>query len=138
MMNFVPYPLAKKLKEKGFKERCLAHYYSGEFDYNVCNFRGVSLPNLLMSYNALTETKDLHPNYYSYVDAPTVSQVMEWLRHKNIYVEVVVDDESDAPLTYNIHVGNECVFHHHGEYFFLKDWGLCELVGIEYALDNLI
>ncbi len=34
-MEFVDFDLAKKLKEKGFKNNCIGYYdYAGEFHYN--------------------------------------------------------------------------------------------------------
>lgn len=60
MKDFVTYELAVKLKEKGFREKCVWHYYD--------------------------DTKDKYqsssPQCYSYggntSDAPTISQVLKW------------------------------------------------------------
>lgn len=79
---FVPYNIAVKLKEKGFKEKCVAHYFNDAFDYNICQFRGVNIEDLLYSFNALSETNDLYDSYKNYVDAPTISQVLKWLREE--------------------------------------------------------
>lgn len=39
--DFVPFELAKKLKEKGFKEECIAYYHAdGELLYNIGQYRG--------------------------------------------------------------------------------------------------
>ena len=56
--EFVTYEIAKKLKGKGFKEKCVAHYFDLDFDYNVCQYRGVCLENLMFSFNKLCETMD--------------------------------------------------------------------------------
>ena len=62
----------------------------------------------------------------------------KWLREElNIIVEVFVDDDSDTPITYNIHKDGECVFHHHGRYFAVKDWNLALLEGIKEAIKIL-
>ena len=62
----------------------------------------------------------------------------KWLREeKNIIVDVFVDDDSDTPITYNIHKDGECVIHHHGRYFAIKDWNLALLGGIKEAIKIL-
>ena len=120
MEDFVYFNLAKKLKEKGFREKCIRHYYPKSKD-------------LFLSYAPDCE------NFSRYVDAPTISQVLLWLRkEKDIYISVFIDDETNNPVTYEIYKGTECVCSHHGEYFTLKDWNKCELKAIEYVLDNLI
>jgi mannose-6-phosphate isomerase len=35
--DFVSFDLAKKLKDKGFNQPCLAHYTNGKFEYNCDN-----------------------------------------------------------------------------------------------------
>lgn len=68
MKDFVTYELAVKLKEKGFREKCVWHYYD--------------------------DTKDKYqsssPQCYYYggntSDAPTISQVLKW--------DVQIDDLS--------------------------------------------
>ena len=68
--DFVPFELAKKLKEKGFKEKVNAYYGKWEnlfdvhpaLDMNDCDYRA---------------------------SAPTISQVLKWLREeKKIYVGI--------------------------------------------------
>ena len=82
--------------------------------------------------------------YYDYDDfderdtiAPTISQVLKWLRkEKDIYITIFIDDDSDTPVTYEVWNDRECVCTHQGEYFALKDWSECELRAIGYILDN--
>lgn len=120
MENFVTFEIAKKLKEKGFREKCMRHYYPNSKDW-------------FLSYAPDCE------NFSSYVDAPTISQVLVWLRkEKGIYTIIFIDDDSNTPVTYEIYKNTECVCTHQGEYFTLKDWNKCELRAIEYVLDNLI
>lgn len=70
---------------------------------------------------------------------PTIYQALKWLRkEKNIFVVVLIDDDSDFPVTYNIFNGADCVYHHHGDYYTLSEWSKCELAGIKYVIDNLI
>ena len=120
MEDFIPFEIAKKLREKGFREKVNAYYGKWKnlfdvhpaLDMNDCDYRA---------------------------SAPTISQVLKWLREKkNIFIVVFIDDESDYPVTYNIFRGTDCVRHHHGRYFALSEWSECEMVGIEYVIDNLI
>ena len=74
---------------------------------------------------------------------PTQSLLQRWLREKKgIIVEVFVDDDSNMPLTYNIHQYKdwnwECVCHHHGNYYAVTDWELCLEDALKYALENFV
>lgn len=67
-MEFVDFNLANKLKEKGFKKKCFKHFYPNSNDWFLS-----SCPECC--------------NYSSYVDAPTISQILKWLREeKEIYI----------------------------------------------------
>lgn len=77
------------------------------------------------------------------IAAPTQSLLQRWLREeKGVIVEVFVDDDSNIPLTYNIHQYKdwnwECVCHHHGNYYAINDWELCLEDALKYALKNLV
>lgn len=139
MEDFVPFEIAKKLKEKGFSEECIAYYHTdGELLYNRDQYRGGDYKSLLRSYNSLPK----NPIGCEQTDAPTISQVLKWLREeKGFIINVFLDDDSDTPVTYEIYDVNneiECVRHHHGEYFTIEDWDKASLAGIEYVLDDLI
>lgn len=140
MEDFVPFGLAVKLEGKGF---------SCEYPFAMYDKDGDLYP-LFTSCDEDENSKCIFGNrmYYDYDDfigdkdamiAPTISQVLKWLRKdKGIYISIFVDDDSDTPVTYEIHKDSECVCTHQGEYFALKDWSKCELKAIEYVLDNLI
>lgn len=74
MKDFVTYELAVKLKDKGFREKCVWHYYD--------------------------DTKDKYqsssPQCYNYggntSDAPTISQVLKW--------DVQIDDLNTSNIIY--------------------------------------
>lgn len=136
MEDFVPFELAVKLKENGFREECIAYYHTdGELIYNSVRYRGGNYKSLLNSYNSLPK----NPIGCEQIDAPTISQVLVWFRkEKDIYITIFIDDDSDTPVTYEIYKDIECVCTHQGEYFTLRDWNKCELRAIEYTLDNLI
>lgn len=88
--DFVPFELTVKLKEKGFDEECLGWYYPSEvcgFDYkativfNSSEYRGSNYKDMLVSH------KD-----EKHIDAPTISQVLKWLREeKKIYIVIAVN-----------------------------------------------
>lgn len=64
-----------------------------------------------------------HDNLYA---VPSQSLLQRWLREeRGVIVEVFVDDDSNMPLTYNIHQYKdwnwECVCHHHGNYYAVND-----------------
>lgn len=95
MEDFVTIELAKKLKEKGFKEKCLTYYdvednvgllYNTQYTNDVfpCQYT-----DLLQCYN--TGEAEKQPDNSEYcVDAPTISQVLKWLRkEKKIHLEFV-------------------------------------------------
>ena len=69
-MGFVDFELAKKLKEKWFREKVNAYYGKHENIFEVH-------PSL-----------DMNDCYYS-CSAPTISQVLKWLREqKKMYLEI--------------------------------------------------
>lgn len=52
-------------------------------------------------------------------------------------VEVFVDDDSDTPITYNIYKDGECVCHHHGKYWSVKEWSEALSEGLRAAVKIL-
>ena len=134
--DFICFEIANKLKEKGFNEKCIAKYCNGSLVLNKVVIDGEC--EYIDYYKEIKIYDLLSDNKYTIL-APTISQVLKWLREeKNIFVVVFIDDDSDCPVTYNIFKGTDCVCHHHEEYFALSEWSKCELIGIKYAIDNLI
>ena len=122
--DFVPFELAKKLKEKGFPQRTFGSYdmvgptyfSDGRFYKDGC---------ICHKDEAYT--------------APTIPQVMEWLRNeKKIFIVVCIDNDSDCPVIYNIFRETDCVHHHHGKYFALSEWSKCEMAGIKTVINKFI
>ena len=65
-------------------------------------------------------------------------EAQKFLREeKGVIVEVFVDDDSDTPITYNIHNDGECVCHHHGRYWSVKEWNVVLDEGIKEAVKIL-
>lgn len=87
-MEFVSFEIAKKLKENGFREKCFATYssYGGIFKFNEIDTDRIARCDL--------NIKDFGKCYNCYekgsnIDAPTISQVLKWLRKKKkIYIEI--------------------------------------------------
>lgn len=77
-MKFVSKDLALKLKEKGFDKPCLGFYnpIQDELQLYCANNKDVTYKNILTS---VYKNKVL-------VDAPTIEQVLKWLREKDVYV----------------------------------------------------
>lgn len=70
-----------------------------------------------------------------YDDRIHLFDAQKFLRKRlNVIVEVFVDDDSDRPVTYNVHKDNECVCHHHGNYYSIDEWDDALLEGIRTAI----
>lgn len=137
MEDFVTYDLAVKLKEKGFKEKCVAYYWE-KINEHTPSFvvednipdDGICIIDLLSEHNKA--------EWSPFIDAPTICQALKWLREtKNI--EVV------ASFSYKNKVWGYQV----GDMTLLEDSILsydysfptyeeAALAGIEYVLDNLM
>ena len=116
-MEVVSFEIAKKLKEKGFKTE----------NTNWCYLDG----------NLVQVKKYINISPYEY--APTISQVLKWLRKThNIFIMVFLDDDSDNPVTFEIYKGVKCVTDYHIKYYPLDEWSKAEMDAIEYVIDNLI
>lgn len=120
------YEVCQLAKEKGFNVQTFDWYdYTGNYNKGF-------IPHKLHEC----------PRYKEYY-APSQSLLQRWLREeKGIIVEVFMDDDSNMPLTYNIHQYKdwnwECVCHHHGNYYAVTDWELCLEDALKYALENLV
>lgn len=120
------YEVCKLAKEKGFNVQTFDWYdYTG-------NYQKGFIPHKLHEC----------PRYKEYY-APSQSLLQRWLREeRGVIVEVFVGDDSNMPLTYNIHQYKdwnwECVCHHHGNYYAVNDWELCLEDALKYALENLV
>ena len=133
-MDFVTFGIAKKLKEKGFDELCLAYYTNDDtLYYNYSHKPGACYKDCYLSHNLMP--KDSVSGKFA--DAPTISQVLKWLREKKqMYLElvVVVDAEYMCDI-YKIDIRPiECL----GSTEWFKTYEQAALAGIKYVLDNLI
>ena len=128
MEDFVPFEIAKKLKEKGFPQHITEDAYIidnyGEDEYQI----GDRLPIPLI------------PDYMDDIAAPTISQVLNWLfDKKQLFVNIDCNICDKFGLFFTIYKKGE------------ETWEACgfddnyynkpeeaTLAGIEYVLDNLI
>ena len=125
MEDFVPYKLAKKLNEKGFtlpKSNII-----GKFDSD-----GVFHSQLYINF---TETMDSEE-----IIAPTISQVLKWLREvKKIFICIdLLESGYCYDIQKNVVINNaefdfDVVMLMAGRY---ETYELAALAGIEYILDN--
>lgn len=132
--DFVPYELAVKLKEKGFPQRPDYFNYSSYYDWD-----GLRKIHSLSNASVWFDPNISRDNIYF---APTISQVLKWLREKKKIHIIVEISDSGWYYTYypNIRwkdgkLKNDkyfMSFKHHSSY------ELAALAGIEYYLDNLI
>lgn len=123
MEDFVPYELAVKLKEKGFDYPCIGHYVNNQL--YVTHYQNA-----------------FHSDNNESVDAPTIYQVLKWLRkEKRIHLVVDIDTigyfytlnyditiKSNNEYTYNMYIGLSAYCDAEQAY----------LAGIEYVIYNRI
>ena len=91
---FVPIELARKLKEKGFDERCFA-MYTNRYKF------GLESPVAISQHEGSSIKGDRNSDFksteFEYVTAPIYQQVTDWLRDKHkIYIEMLVEGLDDA------------------------------------------
>ena len=128
--DYCDYETCVALKELGCKVPTSAYYMpnNNQLIFVSNPFRGGYVIDCFYSHNSLPK----NVMTANYIDAPTMWEAQKWLREeKNIIVEVFVDDDSDTPITYNIHKDGECVCHHHGKYWSVKEWSEALSEGIK-------
>lgn len=130
-MEFVSYKIAKKLKEKGFSKLCFATYdKDGMLGYNYCQ------PTTIRAIS-FEECMSIHGSDDNCIDAPTISQVLKWLREeKEIMVEIpiIYIDDGIWEFTFRIQTKE---FYDTSNYEY-DTYEAAALTSIEYILDNLI
>lgn len=139
--DFAPFELAVKLKEKGFRELCLAYYTNDDtLYYNYSHKSGACYMDCYLSHNLMP--KDSVSG--KFVDAPTISQVLKWLRNeKKIYVSILpfaTHSTIDKVAFYYLIEYNSTGETMEGieQNTYCAEWKDAALGGIEYVLDNLI
>lgn len=130
-MEFVTFEIAKKLKEKGFREKCFATYdKDGMLGYNYYQ------TNIVRAFS-FEECMGVHDSNDNCIDVPTISQVLKWLREeKEIMFEVPITLTDDGIWKFTFRIQTK-EFYDRSNY----EWDTYEksaLAGIKHVLENLI
>lgn len=85
---FVPYKIAKKLKEIRFDEPCIFHYYKDNIN--------IDLEDYIERQFIYFEEIDIrnYNNYDVQVSAPTWEQVFTWFREKGLHFSMIRSAEN--------------------------------------------
>ena len=145
MEDFVSYKIAKKLKEKGFKEECVVHYYSND---PTCLIKNTALADYVRQPFCVESIKrswnrcELNPcSSGCYYDVPTISQVMKWLRdEKDIFIEITVDVNDKFNYYFEIYKKGNDTWEYIGQndtYDYFEMYEEAAIAGIKYSLDIL-
>lgn len=126
MEDFVPFEIAKKLKEKGFQEKCLLHHESSIDTYDR--------PNQELDYSDFLKCFN-EGNSIGLIDAPTISQVLKWLREKKEII--VIPLYSINTSWWSCVVFNADSLDPHELSSLSNSYEQAALAGIEYVIDNL-
>ena len=126
MEDFVNFEIAKKLKEKGFRKPCILYYNSDK---------------VRTWFNEPYIAKDFVPTTLGNDDvlAPTISQVLKWLREeKKLYVGVTyspkIEGSQDFFYATIQYIGDyKKTIYPNDSY---DNWEEAALNGIKYAIDN--
>ena len=132
--DYCDYDTCVALKELGYNRGAYAYYFPNHKEdliFNTHQMRGCSINEMLKGYN--TYPKDVMG--CEFIDAPTISQVLKWLRdEKKIHIQIVVWEKGWYYEVWEF--GDEPVFKIQSEDF--KTYEEAALAGIKYCLDNLI
>lgn len=123
MEDLVTFEIAKKLKEKGFDYPCVGHYVNNQL--YIAHY-----------LNAFHSDKD------ESLDAPTISQVLKWLREEKD-IDLVISpvffydgvlgkmrEYGCKVFAPSLNKPEHCGYH--------EGWEQAAIAGIEYILYNLI
>ena len=134
--DYCDYETCVALKELGYKVPTSAYYIpnNNQLIFVSNPYRGGYVIDCFYSHNSFP--KNVMTS--NYIDAPTMWEAQKWLREEHgVIVEVFVDDDSDTPITYNVHKDGECVCHHHEGYWSVKEWETALSEGIKGAVKIL-
>lgn len=133
MEDFVTFEIAKKLKDKGFREECLCHYVGEDLYYNIES--PIANNQLWFSHNKFDNIW-----HRDNVDAPTIPQVLKWLREKGVDIYCTPNWHNKTDKYYVVCIVRDRIYNH-GAYIDDNDFSTYEkaaLAGVNYCLENLI
>jgi hypothetical protein len=124
MDDYVPLKIAKKLKEKGFKQ-----------DYNIFGYKLIFSNENTIKY--ISDIGAYEKEYFGInIPCPAISEVLKWLREeKKIAINVEFIPHVWQYKILDMSFENK--FEPCGKTFYAK-YEEATLAGIEYVLDNLI
>lgn len=120
--DFAPFELAVKLREKGFNEPCYGYYHcnGGDDSFELCGNGDRDFLN----------SKNKHR-----IAAPTISQVLKWLREEKGMEVYSNYNRIYKHWTYIARAFDDSCYNGVGGF---KSYELAALAGIEYVLDKMI
>ena len=135
MGDLVTFEVAKKLKEKGFMQK-VVYYYNEKGKVNV--YKSYTIGNIEHSWLDFRTNKNMCESS-PWCDAPTISQVLKWLREKKGWIIVVrlystngwywfIQDKNGELKSSHLASCDDC----------FATYEQAALAGIEYVLDNII
>ena len=128
MEDFVPFEIAKKLRENGFPQHIAEDAYIidnyGEDEYQI----GDRLPIPLI------------PDYMDDIAAPTISQVLKWLREEKIYIvpTFCVDQNDNGYWDFRLISTMDGMLIYDEIKNRYNSYEQAALAGVNYCLDKLI
>ena len=141
--SFVSFELAKRLKDNGFREMCL-RYYDTEDDDRSFLYWNAHETTIACSFYHSWNTRCEGYRYIRF-DAPTIAQVLKWLREeKNKCLNVfghwqVVDSENEkVGFRYRYDVANTSNEKLMWNDEMFDSFEEAAIAGISFILDNLI
>ena len=124
--DFVTYEIAVKLKEKGFPQHICDDAYITENEYDDDKYlvgERWGIPFI--------------PDYCIEVAAPTISQVLKWLREeKKIHIDIDIWGRTWGYDIIKLTSGNSLHWTAYNEN--INNYEQAAIAGIEYVIDNLI
>lgn len=152
-MEFVPFEIAKKLKEKGFNVPCI-YAYCETGGWNKYTQKREPITYILRTdgnpFGTYYTGKNWNKKYETnknkiHCSAPTISQVLKWLREeKKIHISINIYDDGwyfDISSFYKADTGVYEIELPYLSSNVTPDYETYEqavFAGIEYVLDNLI
>lgn len=96
---FIPYVIAKKLKEKDFDVNCIASY-----DEHKDNKLFYCDTEIINAFGGFTSKLIYRKDNYPCVLAPMYQQVIDWFRLKyNLHIEIQIDKTCEPKYCYEIY-----------------------------------
>ena len=138
MEDFVPFEIAKNLKEKGFREECLLHYTDTGFLFSN-SIDTYDRPNQELDYSDFRKCFN-NGNSIGLVDAPTLSQALKWFREEKIYIvpTFCVDQNDNGYWDFRLISTMDGMLIYDEIKNRYNSYEQAALAGIEYVLNNLI